>query len=113
MPLPPRQPSEFFGFQSALQPTDRTTQRIDDFSFEGGLLGVTLSGGFKLDAVGQPTSIAELPQYRTILAPSGELPAGAGKILYPDGARPKRVSIVPNASVTVDGVTQVRNLALV
>jgi hypothetical protein len=54
VPLPAPDTPQFFGFAGALEPTEATTQRIEDFAFEAGILGVTLSKGFKLGSNGAP-----------------------------------------------------------
>jgi RHS repeat-associated protein len=113
LPFPSPDTDEFAGKVASFILPD-TNQRILDYSFNPvqGYLGLTLAEGRVLGPDNRPTSTVAQPAYRTLefgfIGPN----RSSASIEYP-GMLPKRLFVLPGASVVVTGQVQVVNLALV
>jgi RHS repeat-associated protein len=121
LPVPPREPFQFFGKKFGFTPTDGTTQKVLDFDFsvllgELDWLGVTLSAGNKLIPTGLLDPIvgpAILPGYRTLLFQGVDMDPETATLNFGANAHPKRVVGRLNARLNINGTEEARAVVLV
>lgn len=121
VPVPPRNPVEFFGKKFSFTSTEGTTQKLLDFDFtvvQGQLdwLGVTLSDGNRLiptglfdPIIGPPVP----PGYRTLMFSGVEPDPERATLDFGARAFPKRVVGRLSARLRLNGVDDSRALVLV
>jgi RHS repeat-associated protein len=121
LPVPPREPFQFFGKKFGFTPADGTTQKILDFDFSLTLgvldwLGVTLSAGNKLIPTGLLDPIvgpAILPGYRTLLFQGVDMDPETATLNFGANAHPKRLVGRLNARLNINGTEQAQAIVLV
>lgn len=122
-PLPVAQPLEFFGKHRGYLVTG-TSQHVLDYDLAGGstqnglFLGITLTGGQKIDAQGHPLGPLLAPAYRTLAyGLLGQLPTplpeDAGYAFFGAAARPKRVTLLTRIPYGDGTQNTIKDLALV
>lgn len=117
LPIPERNPVEYFGKLYSIVDPD-TTRQIEDFDFnaDSGLLGLALHSGFYLQTNGVDTGLADPsrpapPAYRTAM--SGLIEITNGTVAFPIGLDPKRVAIMHQVLLASATNQAFRDLAIV
>ena len=106
LPTPERLPQEFYGKEAAYLIDGPGV--FQDVAMATGFVGAVTTGGTDATHL-TPTH----PSYRTLRANGQNLPAGLGVCEFEFGSRPKRLTILMNEPVEVNGQLQKRSLGLV
>ncbi len=112
LPIPMREPPEFFGKKFAYT-IERTRQRVLDFDFDLDYCGVVLSAGQDLDSQGEPFGPVKNPRYRTLAFNGNPVSEAPGSLLFQPDARPKRVATFFGMSIQVGTNIESRVISLV
>jgi pimeloyl-ACP methyl ester carboxylesterase len=113
LPLPERNPTEYFGKFTSFVDAE-TTRRIEDFELNGdaGLLGIVMGRGVELGSNGLPDSSKPvLPAYRTVISGLGTLNPELATLLFTNGL-PKRMALFHQVLLAGD-TNNFRNLSVV
>ncbi len=108
LPTPERTPLELFGKESSFVLNEPGL--IQDVALARGFVGVVTTGG--PDPVA-PLAAPSLPAYRTLRANDASLPEDVGVLHFGAGARPKRLTVLLDELVSVNGQLVRRSLGLV
>ena len=113
LPLPPRRPNQFFGFDFSYL-IEGTSQKILDYAVLNGgqYVGVTLSGGYLFNQFGVATGDYQNPSYRTLAVGGQAVNPTNASVPFITTAYPGNVSIL-QLPITVNGVPETPVLALV
>ncbi len=106
LPIPDGAPPEFYGKHLGLV-LEHTTQKILDFSINGGTVGVTLKGGIELDEQGQPAGRTLPPAYRTLVFKGQLLDLNSptnGAFAFDLSAYPRWVTVLNSLEVSSNNV---------
>jgi pimeloyl-ACP methyl ester carboxylesterase len=114
LPLPERNPVEFFGKIFSFIDAD-SDRRIEDFAFDSGsgLSGIVMSKGhfFGNDGLPDLTKPASAA-YRTVLKGPGSVDPTLATVDFPAGLSPKRVAVLPQVTLGTTTNQIVRDLAV-
>lgn len=108
LPLPERRPVEIFGRVASYLLDEPGL--IQDVAMAKGFVGVVTTGGREAT---DPASISKPPAIRVFRSGGVSTPPGTGVLTFGGQARPKRLTVLLDALVMIQGQLQRRSLGLV